>query len=145
MRMCSKPEPRHELNFRSLTLHRPRTMSQMQDQSENAVYGNNSYLFCKLREFPLIESIRAHEPGKCSRYSDWLRDGQQRGRSSSPGGVKNSLFSTSSRPALGSTQPLANGYRGIKRPGREDYHSSTSAEIKKMWIYISTSPYAFMV
>jgi hypothetical protein len=34
---------------------------------------------------------------------------------------------------------------GVKRPGREADHSpSTSAEVKKMWIYTSTSPYTFM-
>jgi hypothetical protein len=33
----------------------------------------------------------------------------------------------------------------VKRPGREDDHSPpASAEFKKMWIYISTPPYAFM-
>jgi hypothetical protein len=41
----------------------------------------------------------------CSRYSDWLRARRPRGRIPSPGRVKNFLFSTSSRPALGSTQP----------------------------------------
>jgi hypothetical protein len=40
-----------------------------------------------------------------SRYSDWLRDGRPRGRSSIPGGVKNFLFPTSSRLALGPTRP----------------------------------------
>jgi hypothetical protein len=40
-----------------------------------------------------------------SRYSDWLRAWRPRGRSSSPGRVKNFLFSTSSRPALVPTQP----------------------------------------
>jgi hypothetical protein len=39
-----------------------------------------------------------------SRYSDCLRAGRRRGRSSSPGRVKNFHFSTSSRPALGPTQ-----------------------------------------
>jgi hypothetical protein len=35
--------------------------------------------------------------------------------------------------------------QGVKRPGREADHSSpTSAEVKKMWIYTSTPPYAFM-
>jgi hypothetical protein len=34
----------------------------------------------------------------------WLRPARPRGQSSSPGRVKNFLFSTSSRPALGSTQ-----------------------------------------
>jgi hypothetical protein len=34
---------------------------------------------------------------------------------------------------------------GVKRQGREADHSPpTSAEVKKMWIYISTPPYAFM-
>jgi hypothetical protein len=33
----------------------------------------------------------------------------------------------------------------VKRQGREADHSpSTSAEVKKMFIYISTPPYAFM-
>jgi hypothetical protein len=42
---------------------------------------------------------------KRSRDSDWLRDGRPRSRSSSPSSVKNILFSMSSRPALGPTQP----------------------------------------
>jgi hypothetical protein len=34
---------------------------------------------------------------------------------------------------------------GVKRSGREAHHSPpTSAEVKKMWIYASTPPYAFM-
>jgi hypothetical protein len=46
-----------------------------------------------------------------------------------------------------------NSYKGgtggsfprIKRQGREADHSPpTSAEVKKMWIYTSTSPYVFM-
>jgi hypothetical protein len=41
------------------------------------------------------------EPGLCSQYSDWLRAGRLRGRSSSPGRVKNVLFSKSSKPPLG--------------------------------------------
>jgi hypothetical protein len=44
---------------------------------------------------------------------------------------------------------LSNGHRGsfpgVKLPGREADHSPpTSAEAKKMWIYTSTPPYAFM-
>jgi hypothetical protein len=32
----------------------------------------------------------------------------------------------------------------VKMPGREaDLSPPTSAEVKKMWIYISTPPYAF--
>jgi hypothetical protein len=85
-----------------------------------------------------------------SRYSDWLRAGRQRGRTSSPGMVKNCLFSTSSSSALRPTQPpsqwvLGALSPGVKRPGSEADHSpQTSAKVKKMWIYISTSQYAFM-
>jgi hypothetical protein len=49
-----------------------------------------------------------------------------------------------SRPALGSTQPpiqwvLVALSPGVKQPGCEvDYSPPTSAEVKKMWIYIST-------
>jgi hypothetical protein len=79
-----------------------------------------------------------------------LRAGRQRGRSSSLGGVKNFLYSTSSKTALGSTQPPTQWVPGapspgVKQPGREADHSPpASAEVKKMWIYTSTPPYAFM-
>jgi hypothetical protein len=55
-----------------------------------------------------------------------------------------------SRPALGSTQPPIQWVPGalppgVKRPGREaDQSSSASAEVKKMWIYMSIPLYAFM-
>jgi hypothetical protein len=54
--------------------------------------------------------------------------GRTRGRSSSPGRVKNVLFSKSSRPVLGPTQPpiqwvLGVLSPGVKRPGREADHS----------------------
>jgi hypothetical protein len=61
-----------------------------------------------------------------------------RSRSSSPGVVKNFLFSTSSRPALGSTQPPIQWVSGplspgAKRQGREADHSPpSSAEVKKI-------------
>jgi hypothetical protein len=90
------------------------------------------------------------EPGYRSRYNGWLRARRPRGRSSSPSTVKNFLFSTSSRPALASTQPPIQWVPGtlspgIKRPGREADHSPpASAEVKKIWIYTSTPPYAFM-
>jgi hypothetical protein len=70
-------------------------------------------------------------------YSDWLRAGRPRGRNSSPGGVKNFLFYTSSRPALGSTHPPIQWVPGtlspgINLPGREaDQSPPTSAEVKK--------------
>jgi hypothetical protein len=55
--------------------------------------------------------------GYCSRYSDWLRAGRPRGRSSSPGRVKNFLFSTSSRSAVGPTQPPIQWAPGGKAAG----------------------------
>jgi hypothetical protein len=72
-----------------------------------------------------------------NRYSDWLRAERPRGRSSSPGRVKNLLLSTSSRLALGPTQPPIQWVPEalspeVKRPGRKTDHSlPTSAEIKK--------------
>jgi hypothetical protein len=80
-----------------------------------------------------------------SRYSYWLRAGGPRGQSSSFGRVKNFLFSTSSRSALGPTQPPIQWLPGVKRAGRETDHSpQTSADVKKLWIYTSTPPYTFM-
>jgi hypothetical protein len=89
-------------------------------------------------------------PGYRSRYSDWLLAGRPRGRISSPDRITNFLFSTSSRPALSFTQPPikwvpGSVYPEVKRKGSEADHSpSTSVEIKKMWIYTSTPPLAFM-
>jgi hypothetical protein len=60
------------------------------------------------------------------------------------------IFSTSSRLALGPTQPPIQWVPaafppGVKRQGREaDNSPPTSAEVKKTWIYTSTLPYAFM-
>jgi hypothetical protein len=62
------------------------------------------------------------------------------------GGVKNFLFSKSFRPALESpltSYPMGTEgfFPGKKRPGREGDHSPPpSAEVKKIWIYISTPP-----
>jgi hypothetical protein len=43
------------------------------------------------------------------------------------------------------TMGTGGSFLGVKRPGREAEHSPpTSAEVKKMWIYTSTPPYAFM-
>jgi hypothetical protein len=73
-----------------------------------------------------------------------------RGRNSSRGRVKNFVYSTSSSPALGPTQPpvkwvLGAVSLGVKRPGREADHSpQTTAEVKKIWMYLSTLPYVFM-
>jgi hypothetical protein len=65
--------------------------------------------------------------------------------------VGSRIFSTSSRLALGSTQPPIQWVPGplspgVKRQGREADHSPpASAEVKKTWLYTSTLPYAFMV
>jgi hypothetical protein len=71
------------------------------------------------------------------------------GRSSSPGRIKNILFSISFRPALGPTQtpiqrvPGGPFPRGAQRQRREaDHCPPTSVEVKKTWIYTLTPPYA---
>jgi hypothetical protein len=109
---------------------------------------NNYYTFADFRT--TYHSTLSSQSVVRSRYKDWLRAGRPRDRSSSPGRDKNFLFSKSSRPALVSTQPPIQWVpgalsSGIKLPGREADHSPpTSAEVKKMWIYTSTPPYAFM-
>jgi hypothetical protein len=83
-----------------------------------------------------------------SRYSDWLLAVRPRGRSSSPGRVKNFLFFTASRLAMGPTQPPIQWVPetlspGVNRHGREADHSPpTSSEVKKIWICTYTPPYA---
>jgi hypothetical protein len=45
------------------------------------------------------------------------------------------------------SSPMGTGgsFPGVKRPAREADHSPpASIEVKKMWIYTSTPPYAFM-
>jgi hypothetical protein len=77
-----------------------------------------------------------------------LLAGEWRGRSSSSARVINFLFSASSRPALGPTQPPIQWVPGVislgvKRLGRQA-SPPTSAEVKNTWIYTSTPPYVFM-
>jgi hypothetical protein len=69
--------------------------------------------------FALVSIIGAQS----SRYSDWLQAGRPRGRSSSPDGEN--IFSS----------PL--------RPDRVWRPPSLLSEVKKLWIYTSTPPYAF--
>jgi hypothetical protein len=67
-------------------------------------------------------------------------------RSSSPFRVKNVQFSTSSRQAMGPTQPLMQWVPGalspgVKRVGRvADQSPPNNGEVKKTWIYTSTPP-----
>jgi hypothetical protein len=55
------------------------------------------------------------------------------------------FFATASRPTLGPSQLLSNGYRaGAKRPGRETDHSPPSiVEVKNVWSYTSALQYVF--
>jgi hypothetical protein len=60
------------------------------------------------------------------------------------------LFTTTTRPALGPTQPPIQWVTGsislgLNRPGSEaDYSTPSSAEIKNAWSYTSTPQYVFM-
>jgi hypothetical protein len=65
--------------------------------------------------------------------------------------VQSRILSSPRRPDRLWSPPslLSNGHRelsaGVKRPESEADHSPpASAEVKKMWIYTSTPPYAFM-
>jgi hypothetical protein len=61
--------------------------------------------------------------------------------------VGSKIFSSPHRPERlwGPQNLLSSGFPGVKRSGREADHSPpTTAEVKKMWIYTSTPPYAFM-
>jgi hypothetical protein len=71
------------------------------------------------------------------------------GRSSSTGRVKNFHLGhvQTGSGAHSVCYQLGNGgsFPGVKRPGREADHSlPIRAEIKKTWMYTSTSPYALM-
>jgi hypothetical protein len=104
----------------------------------------------KLNNTSKITIKNTNHQGNGSRYSDWLRAARPRGRSSSRGRVKNfsllQVFQTGSGVHPPPIQWVPGDLSpGIKQPGREADHSPrTSAEVKKMWIYTSTPPYAFM-
>jgi hypothetical protein len=78
-------------------------------------YGRKSCVFSDTAHISILVPILCRT---VSRYSDWLRAGRPRDRSSSPGRVKNFLFSTSSRPALGSTQLPIQWVPGALSPGQ---------------------------
>jgi hypothetical protein len=89
------------------------------------IWGKNSIFSCKLcisvGSEVLTAVVMKHtifwgEPGWHSRYSDCLRAGWPRSRSSSPGRAEHFLFSTSSRPVLGPTQPPIQWILGASFP-----------------------------
>jgi hypothetical protein len=87
-----------------------------------------------------------------SSYKSWdsvvdIATGRPRGRSSSPGRVKNfhvvhtgsGVYPTSIQWVPGALSP------GVKLPWGEAYHSPpASAEVKKVWMFTSIPSYAFM-
>jgi hypothetical protein len=80
-----------------------------------------------------------------SRDSEWLWVGRPRGRSSSPGSQEFYVLHVVQTGSGVHPTSYPMGVGGVKRPGREADHSpQASAEVKHMWIYTSTTPYAFM-
>jgi hypothetical protein len=110
-------------------------------------YSTKTYAASQPRRLLILTDIVVETSNLLSRDSDWLRAGRPRGRSSCPGRVKNFLFCTLSRPALGSTQPPIQWVPGalsreVKRPGREADHSPpTSAERLRKCGSIHTLPH----
>jgi hypothetical protein len=77
-----------------------------------------------------------------SRNNDWLRAGRPRGRSSSPGRVRNFFDVVQTGSAV--TQPIQL-VPGVKRSVREaDHTSSYCRSQENVDLYTSTTPYAFM-
>jgi hypothetical protein len=72
-----------------------------------AVLSNSGTLMSKLLKYYLQHSWN----------SNWLWAGQLRAQSSTPDRVKNFFFSTSSRPALGSTRPPIKCVPEVLSPG----------------------------
>jgi hypothetical protein len=102
------------------------------------------YQWCYYRGILIIlcSHLINMELGQLSWYSERLQ-AECLGSNPSRGKI---FFSTVPRPALGLTQPptqwvLEALSMGVKWPEHEADHSpSTSAEVKKTWIYRSTSP-----
>jgi hypothetical protein len=67
---------------------------------------------------PYFYAIVLNSLSTCSRYSDWLQAGRQRGRSLSPGRAK--IFPSPCRPDRLGRPPslLSNGYRGSFSRGK---------------------------
>jgi hypothetical protein len=88
----------------------------MKEQATQGVISVDSGWNSLNSPFPYGVSLEK-ELGQCSQYSDWLLSGWLRRQISSPSRVKNLLFSTSSRPALGSTQPPIHWLPAALSPG----------------------------
>jgi hypothetical protein len=94
-----------------------RSLAQRRCQFVNyASFNDKSILLFYLNHprFPCCNNISYYFS---SQYSNWLWAGRPRGRSSSPFRVKNYLFTTSSRPALGPIQPPIQWVPGAAFPG----------------------------
>jgi hypothetical protein len=114
-------------------------------------YRSYKYYFTKsfLSFTDVLSHINPRHYIKCRRDSDWLRAGRPRGRSSSPDRLKNFLFSMTSRPALGSTQPPIQWVpgalsSGVKRPGVKLTTHLQLVPGQEWRSYTSTPSYAFM-
>jgi hypothetical protein len=98
----------------------------------------------------LYSLVIMKKPAQLSRYSGWLRAGRPRGRSSIPvrGQEFPLLHTVHTGSGLHSTfYPMGTGALSprVKPPGRQADHSSpASVEVKKKWMYKSTSSFAFM-
>jgi hypothetical protein len=102
--------------------YNPRHTSRCNESAPHNVVHNipNGVLYSLLK-------LVAADLGYHNRYSDWLRTGRPRARSSSAGRGNIFLLSTSSRPILGPTLPPIQWVpmalsSGVKRPGREAGH-----------------------
>jgi hypothetical protein len=124
-----------------------------------AYYGTRNFIACS--QMPVLNHMNAIHTLRTSFFKIQFNNKTQRSRDSAVSiaigyglghrgvGIRvlvgSRIFFTSSRPALGPTQPPIQSVPAVLSPGRGAYHSPpASAEVKKMWIYTSTPPYAFM-
>jgi hypothetical protein len=115
-----------------------------------ALHSSRHQISLSVLDFILISRIREMGSRDSSVGIATGYEPYKRGRSSSPNRVKNFHFSTSSSPAMGSTQPPIQWVPvalspGVKQPrGETDHTPPISAEVRKTWICTTTPPYAFM-
>jgi hypothetical protein len=92
-----------------MNIQAPKIKAFQTSHKNKATISLKSPLMILIKHYYFIQTL---VPGQCSQYSDWLRAGQPRGQSSSPGRGKNFPFSTLSSPTLGPTQPLLQWVQG---------------------------------